>query len=322
MISHSELLLNKMKKHRWAGDVNKIRTLALEASKIIRRLRSPSGQKYGPKKWIYMNDLIKEVLEITRPSLQEKFLKKKVSFHLNLGQTPKIFGEALALKEVLINIILNAMDALLVKKEKRRSISVRTLYHRKALKIIISDSGIGIPKAIRKKVMKPFFTTKKSRGTGLGLSSARQIIKTHGGTLKVISRYGIGTTFILSFPVTLNEKSQNIRKKIMLVDDEKDFRRTTAKLLMLEGYDVTEASRAQEALQKLRNHPVDIVLSDMKMPRISGVDLAKKIKELNCDTKIIMISGDRGSSVKNPYINGWLTKPCEVSVIHKMIQRI
>ena len=226
-----------------------------------------------------------------------------------------------------MNIMLNAIDAVFI---KGGVIMVQTQAYGQNLKIMILDSGEGMSKATVKKIFKPFFTTKGERGSGLGLSTSYEIIKKHKGNLEVQSMLGTGTTFVISLPLSKKgsmplQKRSPLIKKIMLVDDEADYRKATAELLSLEGYDVEQASNGHEALEKLKKNRFDLILSDISMPKLSGHDLAQKIKSEHKNTKVILISGFNEKlnheTMKMLNVDGWLTKPCLFEDISEAIKK-
>jgi len=327
IVSRATLLKTKVEDSHILSDLNIIQKAAQEASHVLRRLQKPRSKKshvFGKKEWINLNELLSEVIEMTDPHF-----KNAIRLSLQFGMIPKIFVWATALREVFMNIILNAVDAL--SQNKEGVIIVQTEVQGKHLKISISDNGIGMSEATVKQLFKPYFTTKGQRGTGLGLMASYDIIQKHKGVLEVQSTPGMGATFIISLPLPKNctqKKLQKIpvtAKRIMLVDDEKDYRESTAEFLSLEGYEVEQAQDAQEALQKLNHQKFDLILSDVKMPKLSGCELAQHVKSRHKGTKIILISGFgeplNHTKMKALNIDGWLQKPCLFEDIAEVIRK-
>ena len=195
--------------------------------------------------------------------------------------------------------------------------------------VMILDSGEGMSKGTIKQIFKPFFTTKGERGSGLGLSTSYEIIKKHKGELEVQSMLGTGTTFVIFLPLPKKGskplKKNPLIKKIMLVDDEEAYRKATAELLSLEGYEVEQASDGYEALEKLKKSRFDLILSDISMPKLSGHDLVQKVKSEYKNTKVILISGFNEKlnqeMMESLNVDGWLTKPCLFEDISEAIKK-
>ena len=329
ILSKTDLLLKKMEDHPAVSDLTIIRRAATEAAQVVQRLHRTTQEKgYGKKEWININELLYEVMEMTKPRWQDEAEQRGVSIRISfqLENVPKIYAWSAALKEVFMNIMLNAIDAVFM---KGGVIMVQTQAYSQYLKIMILDSGEGMSKATVKQIFKPFFTTKGERGSGLGLSTSYEIIKKHKGDLEVQSMLGKGTTFVISLPlakkVSLPPKKNPLIKKIMLVDDEQDYRKATAELLSLEGYDVEQASDGHEALEKLKKNRYDLILSDISMPKLSGHDLVQKVKSEHKNTKIILISGFNEKlnqeTMESLNVDGWLAKPCLFEDISEAIKK-
>ena len=329
ILSRTDLLLKKMEDHPAVSDLTIIRRAATEAAHVVQRLqRSTRERGYGKREWVNINELLYEAIEMTKPKWQDEAQQKGISIRisLQLENVPKIYAWAAALREVFMNIILNAIDAVFL---KGGVIMVQTQAYGTNLKMMILDSGEGMSKSTVKQIFKPFFTTKGKRGSGLGLSTSYEIIKKHKGELEVQSMLGTGTTFVISLPLSkktiLPAHKSPLIKKIMLVDDEVDYRKATAELLSLEGYDVEQASDGDEALEKLQKNRFDLILSDISMPKLSGHDLVKKVKLMHKNTKIILISGFNEKlnqeTMESLKVDGWLAKPCLFEDISEAIKK-
>jgi len=345
IVSHANLLARKVKDASVYTEIDLIRSAALEASEFVQKLRDPKREnRYGKNKWVDLNAILTQVVDMTKPQWQKTISSKKsnpIRVVLHLNQIPKIYASETALREVFINMMLNAIDAL--RSIKEGSIVIRSLTEGKFLKIQISDSGAGMSKSTLRQSFKPFFTTKGSRGSGLGLSTSYEIVRKYKGAVDVDSIRGVGTTFTIIFPIPKRslkkfqtkekdtskatpKKRKALSKKILIVDDEKDYRQATAELLTFEGYRVDQASGGVEALRKISRKKYDVVLSDAKMPNFSGQKFVKAIKDESKQTKIIFISGYRqrlaGKDIDPNYIDGWIVKPCMVEDIKEAIERV
>ncbi len=170
--------------------------------------------------------------------------------------------------------------------------------------LTISDNGIGISPEIQSKIFEPFFTTKEGRiqGTGLGLSIAYSVVDDHDGYIDFTSELGQGTEFRIYFPVTyeipkLKPEPQNIRdlpggkESILLVDDDKIQLKVVSDLIGKLGYKVNKINCGEKAVDFLKAQPQDLIILDMRMQGIDGVETFKRIKRINPKQKAIILTG-------------------------------
>ena len=218
--------------------------------------------------------------------------------------------------QVVINLATNAYHAMRKKggvltinvtKEKISmddSASYPDLYPGTYLKLTVSDTGHGMDKSIIPKIFDPFFTTKPvGEGTGMGLSIIHGIVKSHGGDIKVYSEVGKGTVFNVYFPlietkpveprIASTEPVQKGSECILLVDDAEPIVRMVKQTLERLGYQVATRTGSVDALEAFRANPnkFDLVITDMNMPNMSGVELAPRLLEIRADIPIILCTG-------------------------------
>jgi len=173
------------------------------------------------------------------------------------------------------------------------------------VRLSVSDDGVGMSAEVQARIFEPFFTTKdKGRGTGLGLAMVYGIVKQHDGYIDVQSVPGKGTTFEVYLPCA-EDAENNVEpgveqagesrgsETILLVEDEGDVRELTREILEMAGYTVLEAARGAEALRLCResNQAIDLLLTDVVMPQMSGPELAREVAELRPGTKVVYMSG-------------------------------
>lgn len=231
-------------------------------------------------------------------------------------QIDEIKADSNQLSQMLLNLVVNARDAM----PSGGTITITTdnieldddfvlqnpgSVAGSFVKFAVSDNGVGIDEETKQMIFEPFFTTKEiGKGTGLGLSTVYGIVNQLGGTIVVNSSVGIGTTFEIYLPsvaekkslrTDLNEQGKSSLKieKIMLVEDEEIVRNLTRQVLETCGYDVVEASDGFEAMKicQSQNMPIDLLLTDIVMPGMSGRELAEKIKQIHPSIKILFTSG-------------------------------
>jgi two-component system cell cycle sensor histidine kinase/response regulator CckA len=201
----------------------------------------------------------------------------------------------------------------------------------------VKDSGTGIPPAIMEKIFEPFFTTKElGKGTGLGLSTVMGIIKSHGGTVNVYSEPNKGASFKIYLPATAaaapvrpsqspSVASGGNGELILLVDDESAIRDVMRKILVRHGYNVLVAVDGVEGLSTYAQYgsKINLILTDMMMPRMEGLAMIRALKKLDPEIKIIASSGlanladqtERATELKALGVRQFLPKPCSAEAL-------
>jgi CheY-like chemotaxis protein len=229
---------------------------------------------------------------------------------------PTILADSTQIQQVFLNLCVNARDAM--PNGGTLSLSTRLITGEKVharfpeakaseyVLIEFSDTGTGMDEATRNRIFEPFFTTKvPGKGTGLGLAVAFGIIHIHQGFIDVSSEPGHGTTFSIHFPVNLEElepfeitkemldDTEGGTETILLVEDEEMLQSLAKMLLKGKGYNVVTASDGEEAVRMfmLRQNDIDLVLSDMGLPKLNGYDVLKQVKRINPAVKFIIASG-------------------------------
>lgn len=328
--------------------LEKVEDVSLRAANMISQLLTFSRKGMVNIKEIPLNSFIKETLKFIRVSLPENIILHKFfcSEHLNIK------GDTTQLYQVLINLINNARDA--VENVKHPSITVRLeayqadetmIEHNSNFKIgsyahiSVEDNGYGIPEPQLEHIFEPFFTTKEQgKGTGLGLSMIFGALKTHHGVVTVDSTEGKGSTFniyiplleqlkVAPFALSEGKTARNTGELILLADDEKDVRKTTAEVLESMGYKVLQAKNGLEALKIYRTHQksIALVLLDVVMPHMGGAELAEKIRKMNVDVPIIFMTGydkEHVLDINNPMAkSNILAKPVQVSILDRAIRQ-
>ncbi|MBI4594041.1 MAG: response regulator, partial [Candidatus Rokubacteria bacterium] len=273
----------------------------LDAGEVVRRM-SAFSRAQGMAEWlpVDLNELAREVIELTRPRWQAEAQIRGVTIDARLepGRIPKAAGDAAALREVLMNLIFNAVDAL----PAGGSIVVRTWSDGEALFCAVADTGTGMAPAVRKRALEPFFTTKGLKATGLGLSVSYGIVRRHGGELTIDSAEGRGTTVTFRLlptgPVPAPSApaaapaAPAAKLRILLIDDDAEVRSVIAEMLAMEKHAVISAAGGLQGLAWLDgDEPVDLVLTDLGMPGMTGWDVARAVKARRPAVQVGIITG-------------------------------
>ena len=247
---------------------------------------------------VNINHMVMSALQMAEPRLKESREKDGVAIEVSteLNVTESVLGDIAELREALINIIFNAVDAM----PEGGKLSMKAWREDRQVVLSIADTGAGMSDETKVNIFDPYFTTKGPSGMGLGLSMAYGIITRHGGDISVESSLGEGTTFYISLPLG-GEDMQNgsssdslnaaEKAKILLVDDDPNVNEVLELMLSQIGYEVTAVSHGQEAINLFMQGYYDLVITDLGMPDVSGWDVAEAIKQKSPETPVVLITG-------------------------------
>ena len=274
-----------------------------DGAETVRRIQEFTGKRKDKEfVTLSLNDLIHEVVTITEPRWKDQSQRKGLQIKLvkELNDVLPIVGNPSELREVLTNILFNAVDAM----PEGGKITIATQPHSEGwVEMRISDTGIGMTEEIKKKIFDPFFTTKGVTNSGLGMSVSYGIVKRHGGEVLVESEPGKGTTFIIHLPMGYGEDVKEVEKgleklislmrpaRILVIDDEEPVREILSRMLRTKGHQVEVASDGEEGIERFKGGGFDLVFTDLGMPKISGWEVGKAMKELNPKVPVAMITG-------------------------------
>ncbi|HEV8225464.1 MAG TPA: ATP-binding protein [Methylomirabilota bacterium] len=265
-----------------------IQRAAQDGAEVVRRVQRFSRvQPVSRATPVDLNQLAQEVLELTRPRWhnEAQLRQIRIDTELDLGGIRAVAGEIAPLREVLMSLVLNAIDAM----PGGGQLSLRTWSDAKEVHCAVSDTGSGMSHEVRQRAFEPFFTTKGPKTTGLGLSVTYGIVQRHNGRIDIDTGLGRGTTVHLTFPAmppTVRVQPslpaplvETTALRVLVVDDEPDVRTAVADLLGSAGHTTFEAAGGREALAWLDGgQSVDLVLTDLGMPGMTGTDLARSVK--------------------------------------------
>jgi two-component system, cell cycle sensor histidine kinase and response regulator CckA len=309
---YGDILLNRIgEKDPLRPELEEIRKAARHGARLTAQLLGfTRGQNTEPVE-MDLNALIGDMERMLRPIIGEHV---KLRTELAAGLR-KVVVDRGQMEQVLVNLILNARDAMPgggsirigtsnceigEEAARRHGVAVGP-----AITLSVADSGCGIGPEDAARVFEPFFTTKQQgKGTGLGLSTVRDIVRGSGGDVWVRSEPGLGAVFTICLPAVRQTAADGTRtavanpaqpghETVLLVEDEESVRRLLVHLLKKRGYEVVEASSGEEGLRifKQRGTEIHLVLTDVVMPGMSGPSMAEKLREVRPDTPIVFMSG-------------------------------
>jgi two-component system, cell cycle sensor histidine kinase and response regulator CckA len=294
------------------------------ARRLTKRMLAFSKQESTQGETINVNSILADQKE-----LFSKSLTAMITVNYQLCEPPwLIWVDKSELEDALLNLIINAKHAMNDGGELTLSTNLEHLSYIEAnglgvtendyLRLSITDTGCGIDKEILESIFDPFFSTKGTEGTGLGLSQVYGFVERAGGTIKAYSQKGRGSEFSLYFPryrgveqrdTNTNEAAsyrQGDGQTILVVDDEPALRGLAQEMLTIAGYHVLTANDGKHAIEVLTENKVDVVLSDVIMPKVDGYQLAKYIQENRPTIKIQLASGfsdNRHLAMENNFLH-------------------
>ena len=334
ILGRAQLLRRQITDEALVRNLEIIQTAAEDAAATVRRIQT-FARKSPAKEFeiVDVGGLLNDAIEITRTRWQNEARLRGLDYEVTLqaesGQ--HTFGSASELREVFVNLIVNAVDAMPTGGKLAISIQ-RKAEH---LRLQFADTGTGMPEDVRQKIFDPFYSTKGAHGTGLGLSVSYSIIERHEGSISVASEFGSGTVFTIDLPAaevkaeSAETPPENVKMpslSILVVDDETPVRETLAEMLAAMGHSVVLAESGQNALQTLAGNNCDLVFTDLAMPEMDGWEMAREIRKRWPEMSVVLVTG-YGTGTLPPegednLVNGIIGKPFDFTQISETIMRI
>ena len=318
---------------------------AEDGAKTVKRIQDFARQRRDHDfELISIDQILADASEITRPRWKNcaEALNIHITLDLHNRSNAHVMGDDSELREVLVNMVFNAIDAM----PEGGTLSLSSRVVGEAVVITVADTGIGMSPEVRSRVFDPFFTTKGKAGLGLGLAVSFGIIRRHRGNVEVESQHGKGTKFIITLPVASMSSGvdivvdegqfiqsgsvallpEQIPLKVLVVDDEDFVRELLKEILEFEGCAVTIAQNGDEALQMFQEGSFDGVFTDVGMPGMSGWELAQAIREQSEMIPIAVITG-WGEAVgsdeqKEAGVDWVIAKPFTADRISELVKEI
>jgi signal transduction histidine kinase len=299
IIGRADLLMHRVEDPQVRKALDVVRRVGQDGADVVRRLQrfsrvEPLAQPVA----VDLNHLAEDVVELTRPRWSDEAQLRgiRIDVTLDRGAVPPALGEPAPLREVVMNLVLNAVDAL----PRGGRIVIRTARDGDHLRFSVTDDGVGMSEQERARALEPFFTTKGPQSLGLGLSSAAGTIQRHGGTLTLDSAEGRGTT--VSFTLSLAPEGASPEPapspppgpllRVLVIDDDPRVLLTLADLLSAQGHTVIQAASGQEGLERLeKGEPFDLVLTDLGMPGMTGWEVARAVRARWPGLRVGLITG-------------------------------
>jgi len=283
-----------------------------DAASVVSRLREfyrkrEEGETYRP---LSLNQMVEQAVALTRPRWRDEALGsgRTILVEADMRPIPKVLGSESELRELLTNLIFNAVDAM----PEGGNIRIRTGLREVAAAegahagsaapqvfLEVSDTGTGMTEEVRRRCLEPFFSTKGERGTGLGLPMVFGIVKRHRGTLDIESTVGKGTTFVVLLPADTSQAREVQQRTqapsgplhVLVVDDEPIARDVLTEYLTGDGHTVQTAVNGRDGFEKFKAGTYAVVITDRAMPEMGGDQLAAMVKEASPTTPVVLLTG-------------------------------
>lgn len=340
IIGFTELLLKNPEKRtdpelleKWLQNIH---LCATDAATMVRQIREfglqrvASGEIY---QLVDLNQLIQQTIELTAPHWknQAQASGRTIQIETDFEPVPLIRGDQSGLRRMLTNLILNAVDFM----PTGGIIRLETAVDRRFVRVRVIDTGTGMTAHTRQHCFEPFFSTKGTHGSGLGLSTVHGIVQRHGGKVAVASELGQGTTFSIRFPIppgapelprptTAGAVTKSLH--ILIVDDEPLVGEAVKASLNSDGHLVEIVDNGIAALTRLMNGQFDLVITDLAMPKMNGEQLAAAIFKSVPDLPVILMTGFgeilQAEGKTPPHVRALLSKPITQAALRAALTKI
>jgi signal transduction histidine kinase len=309
------------------------------AAKIVRNLLTFARKRQSTRSMVDLNTVVRETVALR--AYEQRIASITVVDALS-ATLPKVFADAHQIQQVLLNLIINAEQAMLA-AHGRGTLLVRSTYDvgRESIVLEISDDGPGIPTEVQPKIFDPFFTTKEvGKGTGLGLTVAYAIVQEHGGRIRLAPHTGPGASFYVELPVSGTPSrppaqapapvdfESLIGSTVLVVEDEPALAMAVSEALTDAGFIVDRAGDGQEALRRVNAASYDLIVCDLKMPKVDGIRFYQTLVATHPDVarRVIFVTGDVAGTEAERFLQEsgcrWLAKPFRLGDLLKTAREI
>jgi two-component system cell cycle sensor histidine kinase/response regulator CckA len=296
------------------------------AAKIVRNLLTFARKRQSTRAMVDLNHVVRETLALR--AYEQRITNITIVDALAAG-LPQVFADSHQVQQVLLNLIINAEQAMLA-ANGRGTLVIRSWHdlEREAIVLEINDDGPGIAEELQPKIFDPFFTTKEvGKGTGLGLTVAYAIVQEHGGRIRLASNTGGGASFYVELPVSgmplrapavappQADLEALAGSTVLVVEDEPALAAAVGEALTDAGFVVDRAGDGEEALQRVSGKSYDLIVCDLKMPKIDGMTFYQRLSVSHPDSarRVIFVTGDVAGTEAEKFLQEsgcrWLAKP-------------
>jgi len=303
-LGHVQLLKLKNKDESVKEGLNRIEKSLFKCGGIIRAIQEYTGQPNAEvESAVSLSEVLTDALEFDETNWKETAATKNLTIFSFIPTADcSVNADQDDLVIAISHLIHNAVDT----SPKNGSIEININVQDELANLTIADKGKGIKEELRKRIFEPFFSTKKTKGSGLGLTIVQSIVSRFGGRMGFASNAPNGTIFTISFPlvepvVTENSSTISLKKetekRILIVDDDAEVRNVLNDMLLIEGHRAENCADAYGALEMLEKGSFTMMITDLGLPGMSGYDLAEHVRDKYKDIEIVLLTG-WGNNIK------------------------
>jgi PAS domain S-box-containing protein len=332
ILGRAQLMRRQIQDESLVNNLDVIQTAAEDAAATVRRIQTFARQSPAKEfELLDVSSLLRDAIEITRTRWENEARLRGLRYEVELHAICPyhVLGSASELREVFVNLIVNAVDAMPLGGH----LSITCERTGEYLCLRFKDNGLGMTEDVRERIFEPFYTTKGAHGTGLGLAVSYGIIERHEGRISVESEVGQGTTFKIELTAAdaahpREQKSQPLTEgaslKVLVIDDEAFVRDTLADMLLMLGHSVKAVNGGQMGLAALATEEFDLVFTDLSMPEMDGWEVAREIRRrYGSDLSVILVTGHGAGTPIAPndkhLVNGIIGKPFDFDQVTEII---
>ena len=339
VVGHAQLMKETAGDPRIVERATKIGNAADRCSRIVKSFLAMARQRPPERRAVDLKEIVQATLDVTGYSLRTANIEVAVDFDPTV---PSVHGDPDQLNQVVTNLIVNAQQAMMeVQGARRLAIAIRYDAHREEILLEIADSGPGIPEENRSRIFDPFFTTKDiGEGTGVGLAVTHRIVEAHDGRISVAGEPSEGAVFTVGLPASgeptgkpgpraaASPAGPCTSAKVLIIDDEPDVAQMLADILEAEGHEVETADSGEKALALLDRQSFDMILSDVRMPRLDGPSLyaALERRDPQLLSRTAFVSGDTLSPSARVFLQRvhrpYMEKPFSLEEVRALVDQI
>jgi PAS domain S-box-containing protein len=336
VLGYTQLVLGRVSDAKITRHLKTVETAALDAAKMVQRIQNFARQQQdepsGPSD---LNQIIRDALDLTRSRWRDDARATGIVYDIVFSPADELVAmcDQSAMREVFVNIIINALDAMMV--GGRLTITTVTEGDKAIIKFV--DTGCGMTEQIRQRIFEPFYTTKGAKGYGMGLAVTYGIVERHGGIIQVASQAGHGSTFTIKLPLGRTQQGEQVEMppdispreaSILVVDDEASIRALLRDILRARGHKVLVAEDGLAGLKAIESRRFDMVITDLSMPGVDGWTIANEARRRWPGTKLVIVTGYGGfAEMEMPggdtsLIDALISKPFNIAQIDATISKV
>ncbi|HST19596.1 MAG TPA: PAS domain S-box protein, partial [Blastocatellia bacterium] len=336
VLGYTQLVLGRVSDTKITRHLKTVETAALDAAKMVQRIQNFARQQQdepsGPSD---LNQIIRDALDLTRSRWRDDARATGIVYDIDFSPADELVAmcDQSAMREVFVNIIINALDAMMV--GGRLTITTVTEGDKAIIKFV--DTGCGMTEQVRQRIFEPFYTTKGAKGYGMGLAVTYGIVERHGGIIQVASQAGHGSTFTIKLPLGRTQQGEQVEMlpdispreaSILVVDDEASIRALLRDILRARGHKVLVAEDGLAGLKAIESRRFDMVITDLSMPGVDGWTIANEARRRWPETKLVIVTGYGGfAEMEVPggdtsLIDALISKPFNIAQIDATISKV